>query len=48
MSKAIYAFSGDPITYGHIDIILRAADVFDELVVAIGVNPDKQYLFSLE
>lgn len=48
MSKAIYAFSGDPITYGHIDIILRAADVFDELVVAIGVNPEKQYLFSLE
>ncbi len=48
MSKAIYAFSGDPITYGHIDIILRAADVFDELVVAIGANPDKQYLFSLK
>jgi pantetheine-phosphate adenylyltransferase len=48
MSKAIYAFSGDPITYGHIDIILRAAEVFDELVVAIGVNPEKQYLFSLE
>jgi len=48
MSKAIYAFSGDPITYGHIDIIRRAASVFDELVVAIGVNPEKKYLFSLE
>lgn len=48
MSKAIYAFSGDPITYGHIDIIRRAATVFDELVVAIGVNPEKEYLFSLE
>ncbi len=48
MSKATYAFSGDPITYGHIDIILRAADVFDELVVAIGLNPDKNYLFSLQ
>ena len=48
MSKAIYAFSGDPITYGHIDIIQRAAEVFDQLVVAIGVNPKKQYLFSLE
>jgi pantetheine-phosphate adenylyltransferase len=48
MSKAIYAFSGDPITYGHIDLIRRAAAVFDELVVAIGVNPSKQYLFSLK
>ncbi len=45
--KAIYAFSGDPITYGHIDIIKRASKVFDELIVAIGVNPDKQYMFSL-
>ena len=48
MSKAIYAFSGDPITYGHIDIIRRASLVFDELIVAIGVNPEKKYLFSLE
>lgn len=48
MSKAMYAFSGDPITYGHIDIIKRAASVFDEVVVGIGVNPQKKYLFSLE
>lgn len=48
MSKALYAFSGDPITYGHIDIIGRAAAVFDELIVAIGVNPDKEYTFTLE
>lgn len=48
MSKAIYAFSGDPITLGHLDIIERAAKVFDELTVAIGVNPGKKYLFSLE
>lgn len=48
MSKALYAFSGDPITFGHIDIIHRAAAVFDELIVAIGLNPSKQYLFSLE
>lgn len=47
MSKAIYAFSGDPITYGHIDIITRAVQVFKEVVVAIGVNPEKDYLFSL-
>ncbi len=48
MTKAIYAFSGDPIHYGHLDIIQRAAAVFDEVIVAIGVNPDKKYLFSLE
>ncbi len=48
MSKAIYAFSGDPITFGHIDIIRRASKVFDELIVAIGINPDKKYLFSLD
>lgn len=47
MKSAIYAFSGDPITYGHLDIIERAAKVFDRVVVAIGVNPAKQYLFSL-
>lgn len=48
MSKAIYSFSGDPITYGHIDIIKRAASVFEQLVVAIGVNPQKKYLFDLK
>ncbi len=48
MKSAIYAFSGDPITFGHIDIIKRAAAVFDRLVVAIGINPAKKYLFSQE
>jgi pantetheine-phosphate adenylyltransferase/dephospho-CoA kinase len=48
MTKAIYAFSGDPITYGHIDVVKRASRVFDEVWVAIGSNPDKKYLFSLE
>jgi pantetheine-phosphate adenylyltransferase len=48
MKTALYAFSGDPITFGHIDIIRRAASAFDRLIVAIGVNPDKQYTFSLE
>lgn len=47
MRKAIYAFSGDPITIGHINLIERAAVLFDELVVAIGVNPTKHYLFTL-
>lgn len=48
MSKAIYAFSGDPITLGHVDVVRKAAKIFDEVVVAIGVNPDKSYMFSLE
>ena len=48
MNRAIYAFSGDPITFGHIDIIKRAAKVFDELIVGIGANPEKKYLFTLE
>ncbi len=48
MAKAMYAFSGDPITYGHINIIERAAKAFDEVVVGIGVNPSKNYMFSLE
>lgn len=47
MSTAIYAFSGDPITYGHLDIIDRAAKVFDRVIVAIGINIEKEYLFSL-
>ena len=48
MKNAMYAFSGDPITYGHVDIIDRAASAFDHLTVAIGRNPHKKYLFSLE
>jgi pantetheine-phosphate adenylyltransferase len=46
--RAIYAFSGDPITYGHIDIVERAAATYDEVVVAIGQNPQKvgAYLFD--
>lgn len=48
MTKAMYAFSGDPITYGHLNIIERAAKVFDKLIVGIGINPSKKYTFSLE
>lgn len=48
MTKAIYAFSGDPITYGHVDIINRAVKAFDSVVVGIGVNPNKGYTFTLE
>lgn len=45
-TAVIYALSADPITFGHIDIIERAAKLFDEVVVAIGENPAKSYLFT--
>ena len=43
---AIYAFSGDPITVGHLDLIKRAQQLFPRILVAIGTNPDKNYTFS--
>jgi pantetheine-phosphate adenylyltransferase len=48
MRKAIFPGSFDPITLGHEDIINRALPLFDEIVIAIGVNADKKYMFSLE
>ncbi|MEZ4788160.1 MAG: pantetheine-phosphate adenylyltransferase [Flavobacterium haoranii] len=46
--KAIFPGSFDPITNGHYDIIKRGASLFDEVIVAIGVNAEKKYMFSLE
>jgi pantetheine-phosphate adenylyltransferase len=48
MSLAMYAGSFDPITNGHVDIIQRAAALFQRLVVAVAVNPDKTPLFPIE
>lgn len=48
MKRAIFPGSFDPITNGHFDIIKRGIDLFDEIVVAIGINADKKYMFSLE
>lgn len=48
MAKAIYPGSFDPVTYGHIDIIKRAAAIFDELTVAVLNNSVKTPLFSVE
>lgn len=48
MRKAIFPGSFDPITLGHLDIIKRSIPLFDEIVIAIGVNADKKYMFSLE
>jgi pantetheine-phosphate adenylyltransferase len=46
--KAIFPGSFDPITLGHYDIIKRSIPLFDEIVVAIGINAEKKYMFSLE
>ena len=48
MKKAIFPGSFDPITLGHHDIIERGVTLFDELIIAIGINADKKYMFSLE
>ncbi|MGE5308256.1 MAG: pantetheine-phosphate adenylyltransferase [Deltaproteobacteria bacterium] len=45
--KAIYPGTFDPVTYGHIDIIKRAREIFPEVVVAVADNPHKHPLFSL-
>ena len=43
---AVYAGSFDPVTLGHMDIVQRAARMFDRLTVGVGVNPEKAPLFS--
>ncbi|KZL94444.1 pantetheine-phosphate adenylyltransferase [Clostridium magnum] len=48
MIRAVYPGSFDPVTNGHLDIIERSAKVFDELIVAVLVNPDKKGLFNIE
>ena len=48
MSIAIYPGSFDPITNGHLDIITRAAKLFQKLVIGVFDRPDKQLLFSTE
>lgn len=48
MRKAVFPGSFDPITLGHFDIIKRGVSLFDEVIVAIGINADKKYMFSLE
>jgi pantetheine-phosphate adenylyltransferase len=46
--KAVYPGTFDPITNGHLDIIKRAARLFDDLVIAVAANPQKEPLFDLE
>lgn len=46
--RAVFPGSFDPLTLGHQDIIQRGITLFDELIIAIGINTDKSYMFSLE
>jgi pantetheine-phosphate adenylyltransferase len=48
MRKVIYPGTFDPVTLGHIDIIQRACDLFDEVVVTVAINPTKTPLFTIE
>lgn len=50
MEKKIAVFPGsfDPITVGHVDLVKRALPLFDEIIVAVGINSTKKYLFPLE
>jgi pantetheine-phosphate adenylyltransferase len=47
-TKAIYPGTFDPITLGHLDIVTRAAQMFDHLVVAIAASPSKKPMFDLD
>lgn len=48
MRRAIYPGSFDPVTNGHLDIIERGCKLFDEIIIAILVHPDKKPFFSIE
>lgn len=48
MKRAVYPGSFDPVTFGHLDIIERASEIFDELIVCVLYNKGKTPLFSVE
>jgi pantetheine-phosphate adenylyltransferase len=48
MRRAIYPGSFDPVTNGHLDIIERGCKLFDEIIIAILINPEKQPFFTIE
>ena len=45
---AVFPGSFDPITVGHVDLLLRAIPLFDKIVIAVGINSQKKYLFDLD
>ena len=48
MNSAIHPGTFDPITFGHLDLIERALKIFDHLIVAVGQNPQKSPIFTVE
>jgi pantetheine-phosphate adenylyltransferase len=48
MKKAVFPGSFDPITLGHLDIISRSLPLFDEIIIAIGINAKKNYMFTVD
>ena len=48
MKKAVFPGSFDPITVGHCEIIEKACEIFDKVIVSVGNNSDKNYKFSLD
>ena len=48
MKIAVFPGSFDPFTTGHVDLVRRSLDLFDRVIVAVGVNSQKKYLFPLE
>ena len=48
MKRAIFPGSFDPLTLGHCEIIKKAEDIFDEIIIAVGINDEKKYQFSID
>ena len=48
MKRAVFPGSFDPITLGHLDIIERSIPLFDEIIIGVGTNSEKKYMFSLK
>jgi pantetheine-phosphate adenylyltransferase len=48
MKRALFPGQFDPITNGHLDVIRRGVNLFDSLIVAVGINPEKKELFSID
>ena len=48
MKRVIFPGSFDPITLGHLDIIQRSIHLFDEIIIGVGTNPGKKYMFPLD
>ena len=48
MKRAIFPGSFDPLTLGHCEIIKKASQVFDQVIVSVGYNSEKKYMFSIE